>query len=134
MILSDVMDELGVRMDTVSGLRVYAFPPDTVSPPAAIIGFPDEYTYDATYGRGSDRMTLPVIVVVGRLSDRSARDRVSAYVSGSGTSSIKACLDGQGYTSCDTVRVASVDIESVSIGGTDHLAAIFHTIISGKGA
>lgn len=134
MILSDVMDELATQLDTISGLRTFAFPPDSVVPPAAIISYPETYTYDETYGRGMDRMTLPAIVVVGRLSDRSTRDLLSAYVDGSGSSSVKAVVEAGSYTACHTVRVASVSIDVVTIGGDDLLAGTFDFDITGSGS
>lgn len=81
---ADVMDEIGDRLETVGGLRVYRYPADNVQPPCAEITYPEEYLFDETYGRGSDRMTIPVTLMVGRVSDRSARDRLAALVARSG--------------------------------------------------
>lgn len=91
--LSDVMDELAARIDAIDGLRVFAYEPDTLQPPAAVVTFPESYDYDATYGRGSDRMTIPVVVMVGRASDRAARGNLSRYVDGSGAASLKAVIE-----------------------------------------
>jgi hypothetical protein len=93
MILADVMDELAARIDTIVGLRVFAFPPDSVAPPAAVVTYPEDYSYDETYGRGSDRLTIPVVVMVGKLTDRSSRDNLSVYADGSGVKSIKAVIE-----------------------------------------
>lgn len=91
--LADVMDEVAARVDTIDGLRVSAFPPDQVQPPAAVVTYPEEYLFDETYGRGMDRLTLPVIVMVGRVSDRKSRDQLAAYCDGSGARSLKAVLE-----------------------------------------
>lgn len=96
MFLADVMDELAARIDTITGLRVHAFPPDNVAVPAAIVTYPDDYNYDQTYGRGSDRLTIPVVVMVGKASDRASRDELSLYANGSGLKSIKAVVEGAG--------------------------------------
>lgn len=91
--LADVMQEIGDRLGTIAGLRVYPFPPDTVQTPAAIVTFPDTYTYDETYGRGMDRMTLPVVLMVGKAWDRASRDALAPYLDGAGATSIKAVLE-----------------------------------------
>lgn len=133
--LADVMDEVGARLDTIAGLRVFAFPPDSLSPPAAWIGYPEDYTYDETYGRGMDRITnLPVIVVVAKVSDRSARDQVGQYVDGSGAKSVKAVLESGTYTAFHTIRVVSVTFDILTRAGTDYLAALFMIDIAGQGS
>lgn len=132
--LADVMDEVATRLDTISGLRVFAYPPDRVEPPSAIVSYPGTYTYDETYGRGMDRMTLPVVVVVGKVSQRSARDALGAYVDGSGASSVKAVLESGTYTELDSLRVMSVEFDVVTIAGTDYVAALFDVDIAGSGS
>jgi hypothetical protein len=134
MILDDVMDELATRLGTITGLRVWAYPPGSVTPPAAIVSYPSDYTFDATYGRGMDRMTLPVVVVVGKPTERSSRDLLTKYVAGSGAASVKAKLDGEGYSSCHSVRVVSADFDVYTIGGVDYLTAVFDLDIAGQGA
>jgi len=137
--LADVMDELGDRLATISGLRVHRWPPDSITPPAAIVSYPDSYEFDSTYGRGMDRVEIPVIVVVGKVSDRAARTRLSRYVAGSGPASVKYVLERAGepaqpYTAIDSLRVTRVDFDVVTIAGTDYLAATFTVDIAAKGA
>lgn len=99
--LADVMDELAARIETISGLQVFSFPPDHVSPPTAVVTYPETYTYDETYGRGSDRLTVPVLVMVGKASDRASKDQLAAYADGSGLKSIKAVIEGDGASYLD---------------------------------
>lgn len=130
--LNDVMDTVAAQLGRISGLRVFAYPPGSVTPPAAIVSYPDRIDYSQTYGRGMDRIPdLPVVVVVGKASDRTARDRVAAYVSGSGASSVKAVIEGGAYTTFDTVTVTSCDFDVVTIASVDYLAAMFHLDIAG---
>lgn len=92
--LATVMQEIADRLDTITGLRVYAYPPDNVQPPAAVVSYPETYTFDEAFARGMDRIPdLPVVVLVGRVSDRASRDRIAGYVDGSGVQSIKAVLE-----------------------------------------
>lgn len=133
--LANVMDEVATQLDTIDGLRVFAFPPDNLNPPAAWLAYPEGYEYDATYGRGMDRITnLGVVVVVAKVSDRSARNQVGAYVDGSGASSVKAVLEAGTYTAFHTIRVTSVIFDVLTVGGTDYLGALFTLDIAGQGS
>jgi hypothetical protein len=131
--LNDVMNQLGTQLDTIAGLRVYPYPADTVAPPAAILGLPDGIEFDATYGRGSDEITIPVLVVVGRASDRAARDKLAEYCDGAGAKSIKQVIEAGTYTAFDTVRVARAEFDFVRIAGADYLAALFDLNLTGSG-
>lgn len=132
--LTDVMEEVAARLATIKGMRVFPYPADSVSPPAAIVSYPETLTYDETYGRGSDRMALPVVVVVGKPYDRSTRDLITRYTDGSGASSVKAALETGTYASCDGVRVTRAEFDVVSIAGTDYVAAQFDLDIAGSGS
>jgi hypothetical protein len=131
--LNAVVEELATRLDTITGLRVHSEPPGTIDPPAAVIAYPD-ITYDATYGRGMDRLELPIVLAVGRISDRISRKQVLEYVQGSGASSVKAVVESGTYTAFDTVRVASVVFDVITIAAVDYLAATFTLDIAGQGA
>jgi len=132
--LADVMDEVGDLIDTIQGLRVFRHPPSTVTPPAAIVTYPETYTYDETFGRGSDRMDLRVVLLVGKVSDRSARDRIGAYVDGSGPRSIKAVLEADEYTAFDSARVRDVEFDIVAMARVEYLAATLTIDIIGPGS
>jgi hypothetical protein len=133
--LGDVMDQVATQLGTITGLRVFAFPPDSLPPPAAWIAYPEAYTFDSTYGRGMDRITnLGVVVAVGKVSDRSTRDLVSQYADGSGAKSVKAVLQAGNYTAFDGLRVTEVTFDVITRGGTDYLGALFTLDIAGKGS
>jgi len=133
--LGEVMQAIADRIDTIADLRVYAYPPDVAQPPAAIVTYPETYTYDATYGRGMDRIeNLPVVLLVGKVSDRASRDKVAQYVNGSGATSVKTVLESGTYTAFDSVRVASVTFDIIAIASVEYLGATFILDIAGQGA
>jgi hypothetical protein len=132
--LADVMDAISNRLDTIAGLRCFAYPPPTLTPPAAVVSYPESVSFDATYARGMDRMKLPVVVVVGRPTDRSTRDNLTVYCDGSGPKSVKAVLESGTYTAFDDVRVEDVEFDVVTIGGVDYMAALFSLDIAGQGS
>lgn len=132
--IANVMDELATQLDTIAGLRVYDFPPGSAVPPFAVIGFPDSIDYDATYGRGSDTTTVPVVICVGRASERVAHDQIAAYTDGSGSTSVKTVLEAHTYTSCDSILVRKATFDIYTLGGTDYRAAVFSIDIVGSGS
>lgn len=132
--LGAVMQAVADRIDTIANLRVYAYPPDSIAPPAAVVTYPGTYTYDATYGRGMDRMELPVVVLVAKPYDRAARALMTKYVDGSGAASIKAVLESGTYTAFDTVRVMGAEFDVIAIGAVEYLAATLQLDIAGQGA
>lgn len=134
MLLSDVMDELAAALDGIDGLRTYSYAVPRVSPPAAIVAWPEEIEYDSTYGRGSDSLTVPVFVLVGAVDARTSRDLLAEYLAGSGSRSVKAAVDGATFTHMDSARVARAKVESVRVAGAEYLAAVFDVEIFGRGA
>ncbi|GLI00310.1 hypothetical protein [Phytohabitans aurantiacus] len=133
--LGDVMDQVAARLGTIDGLRVSAYPPDRLAPPAAWIAYPSAYTFDATYGRGMDRITdLGVVVAVGKPNDRQTRDLVSQYADGSGSASVKHVLESGVYNAFDRLVVTEVTFDVLTRGGDDYLAALFTLDIAGKGS
>lgn len=133
MIISDVMDEVANQLDTIPGLRCFAWPTQGVNPPQAIVNYPDDYTYDVTAGRGFDRLTLPVVVVVGQATQRTARDTLSAFMNGAGANSVKAVIEAGAYTAFDAVRVTSVDTDIYTMNGGEYVVAVFQLDIMGQG-
>lgn len=123
--LPATLDALGVRLGTIAGLRVYDYPPDAVAAPAAVVGYPDEITYDVTMARGTDSTTITVTVLVTSGSDRATRDALAPYQSGTGAASIKAAIDGPLGGVVKDARVTSSVTRGIQVGGIDYDAAIF---------
>ena len=130
--LADVMTELGTALEAIDGLRVFDYLADRVTPPAAVLAWPD-IAYDVVLRRGGDQMTFPVYVVVARSDARTARDNLAPYLAGSGGSSVKAALEGGSYTACDLARVRTARVEPVVIADTPYLAAVFDVEVTGTG-
>lgn len=126
--LNAAMDGLGVRLATISGLEVKDYNADAVYPPAAVITLPEIIEYDESMGRGTDRCTIPVWVFVGKISERSARDALAAYMSGTGSSSIKSAIEADSDLAgaAHTCRVMTAEPIAATVGGVEYLAAIFN--------
>lgn len=132
--IAAIMDGLAAQLNTITGLRGWAWPPGMIAPPAAIVAFPETITFDTTYGRGSDTIKLQVVVLVGPPTLRQSRDALTQYLNGSGSASVKETLEAGVYDTVDSLRVASADTDVYEQGGDKYLAAIFDIDIIGSGA
>lgn len=137
MIITAVMAEVGTALATIDKTRVYAGAPPKIDVPstgaAIVVPYPDRIDYDGTYGRGMDTIDQPIVVVLGRPTDRETADRLVAFASGSGASSVKAVLEGYAWTTCHGIRVARAAFDVVQIGGVDYMAGEWTTEIWGQG-
>jgi hypothetical protein len=109
-------------------LRVYDYAADAAAPPAAIVPLPETVEYDTVAGRGADRVVIPVLILVGKVSDRAARDQLAQYVSGTGSLSVKAAIEGGNSDlggTAHTVRVTGARVDIVTIQAIDYLGASF---------
>ena len=132
MIPSQVRDGLKTRLQTISGLRAYDLIPDTVTPPAAVVGQLD-FTFDIDNARGLDQAQVDVLVIVQRFSERSGQDLLDAYLAGSGAGSIKAAIEGDrtlGGT-VNTLRVTGAEAGTYESQGVEFLSYRYRITIWG---
>lgn len=122
--VNTAMDAIGTALATVTGLRVFDFRPGSAQPPFAFVDFPT-VTYDHTHARGTDRAVFPVLVAVGNASDRASRDEISAYVAGTGSSSIKTALDAAGLR-----RVGDAEPVDLVLAAGTYLAYKFNVEVT----
>lgn len=132
--LANVMAEMGTKLNVIPGLRVAPYTADDINAPAAIVELPDTYTFDRTYGRGSDSMTLNVTVAVAKVDSRNAHTQLAKYADGSGTHSVKVALQAGPNTAYDDLTVKSIEFGQVRFAGVAYLAAVFTVEIFGQGA
>lgn len=104
--------------------RAYGWPAGAVQPPCALVGYPEQLDFDATFRRGSDMAVIPVWIIAGATHDRTTRDVLSAYI-GDGARSVKVALEPNLGGAVQTARVTDCQIEKVTIGAVDYMAARF---------
>jgi hypothetical protein len=132
--LAAVMDEIAEVMSALTKVNVKAHPPDSITPDAGVVGYPQSIDYDATYGRGLDTFTdLPIWLITGKVTSPTARDKVARWSAGAGPESIKARMEAHAWTTCDDLTVTAVEFSTVDIGGVEYLAAIFTATVVGPG-
>jgi hypothetical protein len=129
---SQVRDGLKTRLQTITGLRAYDLIPDTVVPPCAIVGQLD-FTFDIDNARGLDQAQVDVLVIVQRFSERAGQDKLDAYLAGTGSTSIKAAIEGDrtlGGT-VNTLRVTGAEAGTYDSQGVTFLSYRYRITIWG---
>ena len=135
--MAAVMDALAGVTWTATPAPTYrhAWPASTVVPPAWVVGYPEDLDYDVSFGANYVTATFPCWFVVGKADEKSARDRLSAVISGA--TSIKnaiegtATLKGGGTPVAQTTRVTSCRPTTIPVGGIELLAARFDVEVIG---
>ena len=129
--MSGLRAALAVRLATITGLRTSATLPDQPTPPQAVV-YPDRVQYDTAMGRGSDEYTFVVLVIVGRIAERSAQTSLDTYCNPSGATSIKASIEGDstlGGTALDCRVTEMRNQGSIDVGDATYLTAEFSVTV-----
>ena len=97
MSLTTVRAGLATRLQTISGLNVYKTVPTTPQVPAVIIR-PTEHDYDLSMANGQDvqRYDVTLLASTGGSPWDVSQDLVDTYLSRTGSTSIKAAIEGDG--------------------------------------
>lgn len=128
MILGDVMEEIAEAARTYD-LRAYAYPPDSISPPAFLVGLPADIDPHGTYSEGMQIFNIPAFLVVGRIEDRASHKRLVSYMDGS----LVRAIEGYAYTSCNDITVAKIEFDGMIFGKIDYLGAELTIVAGGPG-
>ncbi len=130
--LSVLMDELATAVRTVKGIqKSYAYPPEKVEPPAALVAWPTLVTYDQTYAGGMDQYEIPIYVVIGRSATiRSKRNQIADWLEGD----VKNAIESAEYTGNPVVKVTTAETDDVELSGVTYLATLYEVQVSGTGS
>jgi len=132
--LDEVMDEVASVVKQITGLNVFAYPPGSLVAPAGYVSYPQSVDFDETYQRGEDQFTdLPIVLVVGKPTDKTSRDRIGPWASGDGPQSLKRAMEAHTWTTCDDVTVTQAEFDLETISGVPYLAAMFKATVVGPG-
>ena len=125
--ISAIRSGLATRLATITGLRSGATIPDNVNPPYAIVT-PSTVNYHRAFNNALSTYNFTVMVVVGRVSERTSQNSLDAYCSPTGASSIRVAIEGDktlGGVVYDTIVTGMRNYGSVTIAENVYLAAEF---------
>lgn len=124
---STVRTALKTRLQTISGLRVFDYVPDSANIPTnnafAVVGQLN-LNYDFTIARGYDQATCTITVVVGRMSEKDGQSRLDGLLASTGSTSIKTAIEGDKTLggAVQTLRVVSAIAGTLSSANIDYLS------------
>lgn len=125
--ISSIRAGLATRLGTITGLRTSAFMPDNPNPPIAVV-MPSSVSYDDTFRKGMQTYVFNVLVIVGRVDERTAQLNLDGYVSSTGSSSIKLAIEGDkslGGVVFDTRVTEMRNYGQLAVGEVTYLTAEF---------
>ena len=125
--VSELRDGLKTNLATITGLRTADTVPDNPNPPIAIV-LPQSVSYDDAFHRGMNTYTFAIMVLVNRVSERTAQNSLDAYISGTGSYSIKLAVESDKTLGGYAYDVRLTDLRnygSVTIGEIEYLSAEF---------
>jgi len=125
--ISELRTGIKNNLATIPGLRVSDFQPDNINPPVAIV-FPISVNYDDTFQRGMQTYTFSVQVIVGRVSERSGQSSIDAYISSTGSNSIKLAIESNKTLGGKAFDLRVTDMRNYGellVGEVNYLSAEF---------
>jgi len=126
MAISDLRAGLATNLKTIKGLRVVETLPDLVNPPMAMIAI-DKVAYNKQNNRSMAEYTFKVMVVLGRVSERTAQKSMDVLLA-PGAGSIEYALESDrtlGGNAFDVFVAETGAIGSVSVNALDFYSAEF---------
>lgn len=130
MSITDIRDGIATNLATIPGLRTSAELPDQPNPPIAVVQL-NNVTYDQAFQNGLVLYNFTITVIVGRVAERLAQQRLNAYAS-TGTGGIKTALESDrtlGGHAFDVKLQEMTNIGAITLGEQQYLAAEFAAIV-----
>lgn len=126
--ITELRDGIAANLATIPGLRTAATIPDNPSPPIAIVQL-SRVQYHQDFKRGMTEYNFAVQVVVGRVDERSAQQRLDLYCSSTGDYAIGLAVESDrtlGGKAFDCIVTEMTNYGSVLISDVTYLAAEFN--------
>ena len=129
--MSEIRAGIATNLATIPGLRTSATIPDDPKPPIAIVS-PESISFDTSMGRGLDTYQFTVLCIVGRVSERTAQNKLDTYCNPTGASSVKTAIEQNRTLSgaCNDLRVVDLrNYGDLVIADITYLAAEFRVAV-----
>jgi len=131
MSISGMRAGLASNLSSIPGLRVASEIPDQINPPVAVIAL-NNIEYDGAFQQGLTTFNFTIQLVVTRMAERRAQERLDLYSEPRGEQSVKSAIESDrtlGGNASD-VRVESrPSVGSLQVNDQDYLAADFSVVV-----
>jgi hypothetical protein len=128
---SSIQTALGVRLATISGLRVADHLPEQVNPPMAVIQM-QSVTYHRAMAGGLSEWEFTISLVAGRMGDRPAQRTLDGWMSYDGSQSVRAAIEADKTLAgnCSTLKVGDmIAVRPLSLGDAAYLTCEFNVTV-----
>lgn len=128
--ISTLRTKLATNLATITGLRTTSTMPDNPNPPIAIV-IPRSVSYDEAFRKGLQIYQFNVMVIVGRVDERSAQNNLDAFCSSTGSSSIKLAIESDktlGGNAFDVRVTEMTNYGEITVGEVVYLSAEFQVL------
>jgi len=128
--ITDLRTGIATNLATITGLRTSPTLPDNPNPPIALVT-PVSVSFDDVFKRGMQTYTFSVSVIVGRVDERTAQNKLDGFVSSTGSSSIKLAIERDktlGGKAFDCRVTEMRNYGQVTIGDVIYLSAEFNIL------
>jgi hypothetical protein len=128
--ITDIRDGIAANLATIPGLRTSAELPDQPNPPIAVVQL-NNVTYDQAFQNGLVLYNFTITVIVGKVAERLAQQRLNAYAS-AGAGGVKTALESDrtlGGSAFDVKLQEMTNIGAITLGEQQYLAAEFAAIV-----
>jgi len=125
--ITQIRDGIATNLQTISGLRTSDEVPDSPNPPQAVVQM-GNVSYDTAFQGGLTTYSFIVSVIVARVTEGRAQERLDAYASTSGASSVKEAIESDrtlGGVVADVRVVEMTNVGAVLLGEATYIAADF---------
>jgi hypothetical protein len=76
-----VREGIAANLSTINGLKVFAYEPDSIEPPSAIVGWPQAWAFHKNFHNALEGMEdLEIHILVGRAVDRPSQELLAKYL------------------------------------------------------
>lgn len=127
--LTEIRSSLRTRLLEINNLEVHEVHPDRIDPPCAVVGSPDEVTYNTTFGPTKVRYAIPIRLYVARVDAEEAQWALDPYIAPTGATSIKTAVENKAVTvsaGWDFVSVLGADeYGSYRVGDAEYVGVEF---------
>lgn len=127
MTVSGLRTGIATNLATITGLRTAATVPADPKPPIAVV-MPNLINFDTAFARGLDEYEFIVLVIVGKVDDRTAQNTMDGYCNPTGSGSVKTAIERDKTLggNAQTLRVTNMrNYAALSIAENTYLAAEF---------
>lgn len=128
--ITGMAEGIAKNLATIAGIRTYAEIPDNPNLPAAIVSLVTA-EYDQAFAGGLTNYTFDVTVVVSRVTERRAQERVYKLIE-TDTGGVKAAIESDrtlSNTAFDVKVTEMRNITSTTIGDITYLTASFVVVV-----